>query len=85
MLASGITFTYAGLRTDTQTRVLNNEGLPMPGLFAVGEAAGGFFAFNYPGGAGLTKGAVFGKLAGQAAATAAQVRVKTVESRNGRL
>ncbi|OOF89783.1 hypothetical protein ASPCADRAFT_60828, partial [Aspergillus carbonarius ITEM 5010] len=64
----GITFTYGGLRTDAAARVLNDEGLPMPGLWAVGEISGGFFAFNYPGGSGLTKGAVFGRLAGKAAA-----------------
>ena len=68
----GITFTYGGLKTDTTARVLNHEGLPMPGLWGVGEISGGFFAFNYPGGAGLTKGAVFGRLAGQAAAKRAK-------------
>ena len=68
----GITFTYGGLKTDTAARVLNHEGLPMPGLWGVGEISGGFFAFNYPGGAGLTKGAVFGRLAGQAAAKRAK-------------
>ena len=65
---AGITFTYAGLKTDNEARVLNNEGLPMPGLWAAGEISGGFFAFNYPGGAGLTKGAVFGRMAGRDAA-----------------
>lgn len=44
----------------------------MPGLWAVGEISGGFFAFNYPGAAGLVKGAVFGRLAGQAAARRAK-------------
>ncbi|KAL4926435.1 FAD binding domain-containing protein [Aspergillus undulatus] len=68
----GITFTYGGLRVDNAARVLNDEGLVMPGLWAVGEIAGGFFAFNYPGGSGLTKGAVFGKLAGQSAAERAR-------------
>ncbi|KAF1817567.1 FAD/NAD(P)-binding domain-containing protein [Eremomyces bilateralis CBS 781.70] len=68
----GITFTYAGLKTDDEARVLNNEGLVMSNLYAVGEISGGFFAFNYPGGAGLTKGAVFGKIAGKAAAEAAK-------------
>ena len=69
---SGITFTYAGLKTDNAARVLNNEGLPMWGLWAVGEISGGFFAFNYPGGAGLTKGAVFGRIAGRDAAKASK-------------
>jgi succinate dehydrogenase/fumarate reductase flavoprotein subunit len=70
--ATGITFTYAGLKTDTSAHVLNNEGLRMPGLWAVGEISGGFFAFNYPRGAGLPKGAVFGRIAGQAAAKRAK-------------
>ncbi|TQV94405.1 hypothetical protein V2A60_002563 [Cordyceps javanica] len=68
----GITFTYGGLATDSSARVLNQEGLPMPGLWAVGEIAGGFFAFNYAGGTGLTRGAVFGRIAGQAAAERAK-------------
>ncbi|KAL4745598.1 hypothetical protein BDW72DRAFT_198482 [Aspergillus terricola var. indicus] len=68
----GITFTYGGLGVDSGARVLNNEGLIMPGLWAVGEIAGGFFALNYPGGSGLTKGAVFGKLAGESAAERAK-------------
>lgn len=44
----------------------------MPGLWAVGEISGGFFAYNYPGGAGLVKGAVFGRLAGAEAAKLAK-------------
>lgn len=40
----------------------------MPNLWGIGEISGGYFAFNYPGGAGLTKGAVFGRIAGKAAA-----------------
>ncbi|KAI0097527.1 FAD binding domain-containing protein [Nemania sp. FL0031] len=69
----GITFTYGGLKVDSTAAVLNQEGLYMPGLWAVGEIAGGFFAFNYPGGAGLTKGAVFGRIAGRAAAETAKM------------
>jgi tricarballylate dehydrogenase len=34
---------------------------------------GGLFYHNYPGGTGLTSGAVFGKIAGEGAATAATV------------
>jgi tricarballylate dehydrogenase len=33
-----------------------------------GELVGGLFYFNYPGGAGLTSGAVFGRLVGTQAA-----------------
>jgi tricarballylate dehydrogenase len=37
-------------------------------LYAAGELVGGLFYQNYPGGAGLMAGAVFGKLAGEHAA-----------------
>lgn len=67
----GITFTYGGLASDSKARVLNNEGKPMPGLWCAGEIAGGLFYHNYAGGAGLTKGAVFGRIAGQEAASRA--------------
>ena len=36
-----------------------------------GELVGGIFYFNYPGGTGLTSGAVFGRTAGSAAGAAA--------------
>lgn len=48
----------------------------MPGLQAVGEISGGFFVFNYPRGSGLTKGAVFSKLAGNTIAARAKVLEK---------
>lgn len=63
----GITFTFGGLRTDTHGRVLTEAGAPIPGLFACGEALGGLFSRNYPGGSGLAAGAVFGRRAGAAA------------------
>lgn len=64
----GITFTYGGIRIDTRARVLDTESRVMPGLFATGEITGGFFYFNYPAGAGLMRGAVFGRIAGVEAA-----------------
>lgn len=60
----GITFTFGGLRINERAQVLNTEGNPIPGLYAAGELAGGLFYYNYPGGAGLMAGAVFGRLAG---------------------
>ncbi len=65
----GITFTFGGLRIDVSARVLNTSGSPIPGLYAAGELVGGLFAFNYPGGSGLTAGSVFGRRAGRAAST----------------
>jgi tricarballylate dehydrogenase len=67
----GITFTFGGLRIDTSARVISTDGEPIPGLYAAGELVGGIFYFNYPGGSGLTNGAVFGRIAGASAAQAA--------------
>jgi tricarballylate dehydrogenase len=64
----GITFTFGGVRIDREARVIDTEGAPIPGLYAAGEMVGGLFYFNYPGGTGLTSGAVFGRIAGAAAA-----------------
>ncbi|MCH8236408.1 MAG: FAD-binding protein, partial [Chloroflexi bacterium] len=63
----GITFTFGGLKIDTGARVIDKQGYPIPGLFAAGELVGGLFYENYPGGSGLTAGAVFGRLAGYGA------------------
>ena len=68
----GITFTFGGLKIDNQCRVLDEEDVPLPGLFAAGELVGGLFYHNYPGGSGLAAGAVFGKIAGASAADAAK-------------
>ena len=63
----GITFTFGGLAGDVDGRVRRDDGTTVPGLFAVGEALGGLFSGNYPGGSGLAAGAVFGRRAGLAA------------------
>jgi tricarballylate dehydrogenase len=64
----GITFSFGGLKINTEAQVLSSDGAPIPGLYAAGELVGGIFWFNYPGGTGLTNGAVFGKIAGRNAA-----------------
>ena len=64
----GLTFTFGGLRITTDGAVLNLDMQPIPGLYAAGELVGGLFYFNYPGGSGLTSGAVFGRIAGTSAA-----------------
>ncbi|HUZ34515.1 MAG TPA: FAD-dependent tricarballylate dehydrogenase TcuA [Xanthobacteraceae bacterium] len=66
----GVTFTFGGLRINSEAAVLNTDYRPIAGLYAAGELVGGLFYFNYPGGTGLTSGAVFGRIAGTAAATA---------------
>lgn len=64
----GITFTFGGLSIDESARVLDINRTPIQGLYAAGEMVGGLFYFNYPGGTGLTSGAVFGRIAGALAA-----------------
>ena len=64
----GITFTFGGLRINTQAQVQDTEERTMPGLWAAGELVGGLFYQNYPGGSGLMAGSVFGRIAGRGAA-----------------
>ena len=64
----GITFTFGVLRINSRSQVLENDDNPIDGLFAAGELVGGLFYHNYPGGAGLMAGSVFGRLAGECAA-----------------
>ena len=68
-VTGGITFTYGGVKVSDQAQVLDASGAPIRGLFACGEMVGGVFLNGYPGGSGLTSGAVFGRLAGVAAAS----------------
>ena len=69
--ACGITFTFGGIQIDTQARVIDTEDNPIPGLYATGEITGNFFYHNYPGGSGLMRGAVFGRISGANAAAEA--------------
>jgi tricarballylate dehydrogenase len=63
----GITFTFGGLKIDTEGHVLDIEDQPIAGLYAAGELVGGLWYFNYPGSAGLMAGSVFGRIAGRGA------------------
>ncbi len=64
----GVTLTYGGVAISPKSEVLSESGTPMPGLYAAGEMVGGLYYGKYPGGAGLTSGAVFGRIAGETAA-----------------
>ena len=67
-VTGGITFTYGGVKVSQEAAVLNDTSSKIEGLFACGEMVGGVFLNGYPGGSGLTSGAVFGRIAGQSAA-----------------
>ncbi|WP_245960117.1 FAD-binding protein [Prauserella flavalba] len=57
----GITFTFGCVKINGDAEVFNDDGEVIPGLYACGELVGGIFYGNYPGGSGLTNGAVFGR------------------------
>jgi len=58
---------FRGLALSNDGEVQDTAGKSIPGLYAAGELVGGIFYHNYPGGTGLTSGAVFGRLAGTSA------------------
>jgi tricarballylate dehydrogenase len=67
-VTTGITFTFGGVRITEDAQVVDAELRPIRGLYAAGELVGGLFYHNYPGGAGLMAGSVFGRIAGRSAA-----------------
>ena len=72
-LRPGITFTYLGVRVNEESRMLLSDGKPSGNMFAAGEImAGNVLGKGYLAGIGMTIGAVFGRLAGQGAATHAR-------------
>ena len=68
VITAGIAFTFGGVKVNTDAQVMDVDDRPIPGLYAAGEMVGGLIYTNYPGGSGLMSGAVFGKIAGAAAA-----------------
>lgn len=62
-----ITFTYGGLRTDSDGRVLDHDGAVVDGLWAAGVDAGGLSNWTYAG--GLAPAFITGRRAGKSALT----------------
>ena len=65
----GITFTFGGLQINSDAEVLDTGFDPIPGLYAAGNSTGELFYYNYPGGSGQINAAVYGRIAGQNAAS----------------
>ena len=61
----GITATFGGPKINKFAQVVNTEDVPINGLYAVGNAAGGLFFGNYIGGTQLGGAIVFGRIAAQ--------------------
>jgi tricarballylate dehydrogenase len=67
-VTGGMTFAFGGVAITPDAEVLDTADRTIPGLFAAGNATGGLFYENYPGGTGLTNAAVFGRVAAESAA-----------------
>lgn len=68
-MIEGINFPAGGFRVTTDTQVINVFGDPIPGLFAVGDCAGGLSCTIGLGGMRITGALSLGRIAGRAIAT----------------
>lgn len=64
-----IHYCMGGIAIDNEAHVLNQDGRPIPGLFAAGEVTGGVHGKNRLAGNSLLECVVFGRRAGQSAVT----------------
>jgi len=79
-------YTMGGLEIDPESRVVDKNGKPIPGLFAAGEVAGGVHGANRLGGSSLLGCVVFGRVSGDsAAAYLLQATSAAVQKAGGRL
>lgn len=67
LCAPAIHHTMGGVKINTESEVLKEDGTPIPGLFAAGEVTGGVHGANRLGGNAVTDIVVFGRIAGSAA------------------
>ncbi|KAH6953598.1 succinate dehydrogenase/fumarate reductase flavoprotein subunit [Fusarium avenaceum] len=66
-VTSQLTFTFGGVKVNTDSQVLATNGAPIPGLWATGELTGLFYN-EYPPATSVLRSLTFGRLAGQAIA-----------------
>jgi len=79
-------YTMGGLEIDSEARVIDKSGKPIPGLFAAGEVAGGVHGANRLGGSSLLGCVVFGRVSGDtAAAYLLRATTASVQKAGGRL
>ena len=64
-VVAGITFTYGGIKVNSDFNVILNDDTVVSNVFACGEIVGGVHYQNYAGGTGLMFGSVSGKIAGE--------------------
>ena len=65
----GVHHTMGGLKINSETQVLTEDGSAIPGLFAAGEVTGGVHGANRLGGNAVADFVVFGRIAAESAAS----------------
>jgi tricarballylate dehydrogenase len=68
-LTGVICFTFGGVRTDADARVVTPNGVPIPGLYAAGELTGLFY-HEYPVATSVLRSLTFGRIAARHALAA---------------
>ena len=68
-VTAGIHHTMGGLKINSATEVLTEDGSIIPGLFAAGEITGGVHGANRLGGNAVADFVVFGRIAAESAAS----------------
>lgn len=76
-----IHYCCGGIAISTEAEALSLEGRAIPGLYAAGETAGGVHGRFRLGGNGLTDAFVFGRIAGESAASFAARTVREMRTR----
>ena len=64
----GVHYTMGGVKINTNTEVIGENGQPISGFFAAGEVTGGVHGANRLGGNSISETVTFGRIAGQNAA-----------------
>lgn len=79
-VTAGVHHTMGGVKIDTDTEVLNEQGTAIKNLYAAGEVTGGVHGANRLGGNAVADFTVFGRIAGQKAAANAGAEATTTET-----
>lgn len=66
-VTAGVHHTMGGLKINSETQVLTEDGTAIPGLFAAGEVTGGVHGANRLGGNAVADFVVFGRIAAESA------------------
>ncbi len=79
VLKPGVTFTYLGVKVDNKARVILSNGKTCENILAAGEVmAGNILGRGYLAGTGMAIGTVFGRAAGEQAASTAIKKIRKV-------